>query len=56
MPRCRGPVQRSSAFTWPGAKQKQPQKGCGAAGVESIVTRTLPRREYWNGMLLQSED
>ena len=27
-----------------------------AAGVGSILTRTLPRPEYWNRMLLESED
>jgi len=28
----------------------------GAAGVQSILTRTLPRPQYWNRMLLHSED
>jgi 4-diphosphocytidyl-2-C-methyl-D-erythritol kinase len=27
-----------------------------AAGVKSLLTRTLPRPAYWGGMLLQSED
>jgi 4-diphosphocytidyl-2-C-methyl-D-erythritol kinase len=27
-----------------------------AAGVRSILTRTLPRPQYWNRMLLESED
>lgn len=27
-----------------------------AAGVKSILTRTLPRADYWGGMLLQSQD